>query len=109
MFKIRKEIQFACDINPDSIKPANGTMNPSPSSSEPSSSGIEARGRYSFYKKSSGGLKGGAIVGIIIGCIVAVAAVVVIIALMRKGILSFGRRKIPEEPSSLVYIENDKN
>ena len=84
-------------------------MNPSPSSSEPSSSGIEARGRYSFYKKSSGGLKGGAIVGIIIGCIVAVAAVVVIITLMRKGILSFGRRKKPDEPSSMVYIENDKN
>jgi len=101
--------QFACDINPDSIKPANETMNPSPSSSEPSSSDNEAKDRHSFHKKSSGGLKGGAIVGIIIGCIVAVAAVVVIITLMRKGILSFGRRKKPDEPSSMVYIENDKN
>ena len=51
------------------------------------------------YKKNSSGLGGGAIAGIVIACVVAVAGVATFIALGKTG--AFSKSKHPEVDSSV--------
>ena len=85
LFKISEDFSvsgFTCTISDNSLKtpfPTNYTITPSSSDS--------SRARTRFSKKSSG-LSGGAIAGIVIACVVAVAAVAAVSFICKKGSIS---------------------
>ena len=81
---------FSCAISDDSLKnpfPSNHSITPSNPDSSRSSSvpGSDINVGRTNYSKKSSGLSGGAIAGIIISCIVVIAAVIALIALGKSG------------------------
>ena len=81
---------FSCAISDDSLKnpfPSNYSITPSNPDSSRSSSvpGSDINVGRTNYSKKSSGLSGGAIAGIIISCIVVIAAVIALIALGKSG------------------------
>ena len=93
IFKIAKAFTaagFSCAISDDSLKnpfPSNYSITPSNPDSSRSSSvpGSDINVGRTNYSKKSSGLSGGAIAGIIISCIVVIAAVIALIALGKSG------------------------
>ena len=93
IFKIAKAFTaagFSCAISDDSLKnpfPSNHSITPSNPDSSRSSSvpGSDINVVRTNYSKKSSGLSGGAIAGIIISCIVVIAAVIALIALGKSG------------------------
>ena len=53
-----------------------------------------------YFRSSSGGLKGGAIAGIVIACVAAVALVAFLVLFLRKG---------PESKHSMPYVDNSSS
>ena len=93
IFKVAKAFKaagFSCAISDDSLKnpfPSNYSITPSNPDSSRSSSvpGSDINVVRTNYSKKSSGLSGGAIAGIIISCIVVIAAVIALIALGKSG------------------------
>ena len=91
--------QFACDISLNSVKlnttniETSNSTTPSDSSSTSSTSSptspVAQTDAHNYIKtrKSGGSLPEGAITGIVIACVVAVAAIAIIIALIKKGVI----------------------
>ena len=77
-----KPIPFSCVISDKSLKNDLGNLNPSGSSA--------SSGKNMFFSKSSSGLSGGVIAGIVIACVAAGAIIGVIIVLSSKGFFSKG-------------------
>ena len=77
-----KPIPFSCVISDKSLKNDVGNLSPSGSSA--------SSGKNMFFSKSSSGLSGGVIAGIVIACVAAGAIIGVIIVLSSKGFFSKG-------------------
>jgi len=97
LFKINQpytaRTPFACVVSDKSLKvPFSNTRNGT------SSSG----GSYPGKKSSSSGLSGGAIAGIVIACVAAVAIVGTIIVLAKKGVFSSKAASDPVDVNSTV-------
>ena len=114
LFKISEDFSiagFSCAISDNSLKNPFKKNSPTPDTSIPTSgpeskpttipatTPIISQVDRTSYKKNSSGLGGGAIAGIVIACVVAVAGVATFIALGKTG--AFSKSKHPEVDTSV--------
>ena len=115
--------QFACDISLNSVKlnttniestnsttPSDSSSTTSPTSSPTSPVAETDIPYYIKPRKTGGSLPGGAIAGIAIACLIAVAAILIIISLLRKGVIRGNFKNIKlfgDSYSTKVNIGND--
>ena len=93
--------EFECDIS------LNVWSTESPSSNEPDTTDSTNNERR-YIKKSSSGLSGGAIAGIVIACVVVLATVAIIAVLAKKGVFS-GSKAISPNSNNNSTIINFRN